>query len=79
MITRYSPVRELARRESVGIEVTLLWRQGTRKLWLKVWETTLDVTLVIPVKPERALDAFHHPYAYASRPSGAGPAEPLAA
>jgi hypothetical protein len=79
MTTRQSAVRELAHRESVGIEVTLLWREGTRKLWLKVWETALDVTLVIPVAPERALDAFHHPYAYASGPSGAATPEPLAA
>ena len=55
---------ELAERASNGTEVRLLWRQGTRQLWVEVREPDERV-LAIPVRPERALDAFHHPYAHA--------------
>ena len=37
-----------------------------RELWVEVYEPALDVTIVIPAEPERALEAFHHPYAYAA-------------
>ena len=57
--------RELAERSSNGTQVRLLWRQGTRQLWVEVREPDSDRVLAIPVQPERALDAFHHPYAYA--------------
>jgi hypothetical protein len=56
--------RELAERSSNGTHVRLLWRQGTGQLWVEVREPDGRV-LAIPVQPERALDAFHHPYAYA--------------
>ena len=56
--------RELAERSSNGMRVRLLWRQGTRQLWVEVREPD-DRVLAIPVQPERALDAFHHPYAFA--------------
>jgi hypothetical protein len=57
--------RELAERASNGTRVRLLWRQGTRHLWIEVSDP--EGVLSIPVHPERALDAFHHPYAYAGR------------
>jgi len=56
--------RELAERSSNGTQVRLLWRQGTRQLWVEVREPD-DRVLAIPVHPEQALDAFHHPYAFA--------------
>jgi hypothetical protein len=56
--------RELAERSSSGTQVRLLWRHGTRQLWVVVREPD-DRMLAIPVQPEQALDAFHHPYAYA--------------
>lgn len=59
--------RELAERSSSGTRVRLLWREGTRKLWVEVREAD-DRVLAIPVQPERALDAFNHPYAYAGLP-----------
>ena len=57
-------IRELAARASNGTQVRLFWRQGTKLLWVEVRESD-DQVLAIPVRPERALDAFHHPYAYA--------------
>ena len=59
------PIRELAERTSNGTRVRLLWRQGTRHLWVEVREPATDLSLAIPIQPERALDAFYHPYAYA--------------
>jgi hypothetical protein len=72
-------IRELAERTSSGTRVRLFWRQGTRELWVEVWEPELDVTIMIPADPEEALEIFHHPYAYAES-HGVGPrGEPLAA
>jgi hypothetical protein len=71
--------RELAERTSSGTLVRLFWRQGTRELWVEVWEPEFDVTIVIPAEPERALEAFQHPYAYAASHGGIPRAEPLAA
>jgi hypothetical protein len=68
MASHRPATRELAERDSMGTRVTLLWREGTRKLWVRVHELAHDVTLVIPVEPQSALDAFHHPYVYASHP-----------
>jgi hypothetical protein len=59
-------IRELAARTSSAALVRLFWRQGTRELWVEVWEPEFDVTIVIPVEPELALEAFQHPYAYAA-------------
>jgi hypothetical protein len=56
--------RELAERSSNGTHVRLLWRQGTKQLWVEVREAD-DRVLAIPVNPAQALDAFHHPYAFA--------------
>jgi len=70
-----SRIRELAERTSNGTRIRLYWRQGTRELWVEVWERELDVTIEIPADPEHALEVFHHPYAYASAPN----ALPLAA
>ena len=49
-------MRELAERSSNGTRVRLLWRQGTRRLWVEVRGPD-DRVLAIPVQPERALDA----------------------
>jgi hypothetical protein len=59
-------IRELAERTSNGTLIRLVWREETRDLWVEVWEPELDVTIKIPADPDRALEAFHHPYAYAA-------------
>ena len=69
------PIRELAERTSSGTRIRLYWLQGTRQVWVEVWEPELDMTIHVPAAPERALEAFHHPYAYATAHS----ALPLAA
>lgn len=57
--------RELARRVSNGIEVTLLWHGGDHVTVL-VYDARAEDGFEIPVDPARALDAFHHPFSYAA-------------
>jgi len=63
-------IRELAERTSNGTLTRLFWLHGTRQLWVEVYDRELDETLVIPAEPERALEAFYHPYAFASADAG---------
>ena len=56
--------RELAVRVSGRTHVRLLWRQGTPQLCVEVRESN-HWSLAIQVQPEKARDAFHHPYGYA--------------
>ena len=71
--------RELAVRASNGTQVRLLWRQGTRQLWVEVREPATASALRIQAQPENALDVFHHPYAYAGLQNSLLPAEALGA
>ena len=59
------PRASSAARASNGTQVRLLWRRRTRQVWVEVREPERDRALVIPVRPQWALDAFHDPYAYA--------------
>jgi hypothetical protein len=56
--------RELAHRRTGDVEVTLLWRQLDNMLSLRLVEVGSGVEFEFGVKPEQALDAFNHPYAY---------------
>jgi hypothetical protein len=55
--------RELARRVSGGIEVALYWSPLDNSTTVEVWDAGSDETLVFAVAPERALEAFYHPFA----------------
>ncbi len=57
--------RELDHRSSNGIEVTLLWSRRTNRVWISVADDRRDHAFELDVDPSDALDAFHHPYAYA--------------
>jgi hypothetical protein len=72
-------IRELAERTSNGTLRRLFWLQGTRELWVEICEPEFDITIVIPAEPERALEAFHHPYAYAAAHSSLSQAAELLA
>jgi hypothetical protein len=56
--------RELAHRTSDGIEVSLYWDKVGDTLTLEVYDAKLEEYFEIEVPRDRALDAFHHPYAY---------------
>ena len=54
--------RELARRSSAGVDVTLYWHPTLDELIVSVWDERH-----FEIRPQRylALDVYHHPYAYA--------------
>jgi hypothetical protein len=56
--------RELAHRASNGIEVSLFWDKVGDTLSLEVYDAKSDEFFGVEVPRDRALDAFHHPYAY---------------
>ena len=58
--------RELAARESDGIQVLLLWHPDENAVTVSVEDARVGERLELAIAPERALDAFHHPFAYAA-------------
>ena len=49
------------------LEVLLLWHPRIDGVELSVSDVTTGEGFQIEVAPETAMDAFHHPYAYAAR------------
>jgi hypothetical protein len=58
--------RELAARESDGVRVLLLWHPDENALTVSVEDARLGDRFRLAVAPDRALDAFYHPFAYAA-------------
>ena len=61
------PTLELALRRSGTIEVLLVWHPETRRVGLSVFDLATGEGFRLDVAPADAIDAFHHPYAYAAR------------
>ncbi len=59
--------KELDYRESNGIQVSLLWNRADDSVSVAVCDIRTEETFEISVSAELALDAFHHPFAYAPR------------
>jgi hypothetical protein len=57
--------RELAARVADGIAIVLLWHPVQDDVSIAVQDAETDHTVEFPVARERALEAFHHPFAYA--------------
>jgi hypothetical protein len=57
---------ELAARDSDGIHVLLLWHPLENGLTVAVENDRDGDRFQLAVAPERALDAFYHPFAYAA-------------
>jgi len=57
--------RELARRSSAGVDVTLYWQPTLDEPIVCVWDDRQGA--YFEIRPQRylALDVYHHPYAYA--------------
>jgi hypothetical protein len=66
----FQPRRELARRVSGGIEITLYWSAADNDTSIEVWQPDSGETLAFSIPPERALDAFYHPFAQLTFSSG---------
>ena len=62
-----APTRELAQRRSGDVDVLLLWHPDVERVELCVLDLATGVSLHVDVAPDRALDAFYHPYAYVTR------------
>ncbi len=58
--------RELAIRESDGLNVVLLWRPGEDAVTVTVTDERTGEHFRLSVEGDRALDAFYHPFAYAA-------------
>jgi hypothetical protein len=71
-------MRELAHRSNDGIDVTLLWQERNGTLTVTVADRRSATVLEFAPPAAEALQAFHHPYAYAAF-SGARRADMLAA
>jgi hypothetical protein len=61
-----STTRELAARDNEGISVRLLWHPRESALTVSVEDARIGDRFQLAVPPERALDAFYHPFAYAA-------------
>jgi hypothetical protein len=58
--------RELAARESDGLQILLLWHPDENVLTVSVEDDRFGDRFQLVVAPDRALDAFYHPFAYAA-------------
>jgi hypothetical protein len=64
--TAHSGRRELAVRASNGLEVGLYWSKTTSRVTVEVFDQRLDEGFEFEIDGSHALDAFHHPYAFAA-------------
>ncbi len=58
--------RELAARESDGLQVRLLWDPIADAVTVALEDLRAGARFRLAVAGERALDAFYHPFAYAA-------------
>lgn len=68
--TNETALRELDRRTSHGIVVTLLWDATSDRVSVGVTDAHANDTFAFEVEAAEALAAFHHPYAYAPSRKG---------
>ncbi len=61
----HAALKELAYRSQNGLEVTLLWDPRSNDVSVEVTDQLDDSGFRLPIAGHLALDAFHHPYAYA--------------
>jgi hypothetical protein len=69
-------LRELDHRVSDGIDVRLLWRPHDDRVLVAVADSKTGESFTIEVGAgQRALDVFHHPFAYPHRGESTGELE----
>lgn len=64
--TMIATTAELDHRESNGISVSLLWNRLTNALAVHVFDSSNGQEFEVACAAHEALDAFHHPFAYAA-------------
>jgi hypothetical protein len=57
---------ELDRRQSDGIDVSLMWNRVSGALTVTVFDVKTGDYFELPAPAESALDVFRHPFAYAA-------------
>ena len=60
-------IHELARRVSGGLQVTLFRHTRNNSVAIELRHDAITEPISFRVPPDRALDAFHHPFAYLER------------
>jgi hypothetical protein len=67
MTTPITTIRELAQRRNDGLDIRLLWDSATDRVRVALHDGKTGEGFEVEVGPgERALDVFHHPFAYAA-------------
>jgi hypothetical protein len=56
-------LHELAYRVSGGMEIRLYWDADEGSTSVEVWQPASGELLLLEVPPDRALEAFYHPFA----------------
>ncbi len=65
--THQGTLRELDRRQSNGIDVSLLWNERDNSVMVSVVDIRSGDSFDLEASPDNALEVFHHPYAHAAR------------
>jgi hypothetical protein len=66
--TAFITSRELDARSGDGLDVRLLWNPADGSIVVTVDDARTEEAFVIAVAATDALEAFHHPFAYAAAP-----------
>jgi hypothetical protein len=67
MTSTTSASRELAHRRNDGLDIRLIWDPATDRVAVALHDAKTGEGFEVEVGPgERALDVFHHPFAYAA-------------
>jgi hypothetical protein len=64
--TETTKPRELAHRSAAGLDVALLWFEDTGRIAVRVLDSRTGDRFEVTVKAADALNAFHHPFSYAT-------------
>ena len=67
--THDQTTRELAHRSGDGLDVTLVWYPSRNDVAVRISDVRSGENFELRVEPAAALDAFEHPFAYASAPA----------
>jgi hypothetical protein len=66
-MTSTTTIRELAHRRNDGLDIRLLWDSAADRVTVSLHDGRTGEGFELDVGPdERALDVFHHPFAYAA-------------
>jgi hypothetical protein len=63
--------KELARRTSGGVEISLRWSRAEDRLVVVVDDPTTEEVFELKARRDNALDVYYHPYAYMAAPRAA--------